>query len=469
MALVPSDGTARWILQFPADLEQECSWVCSWVFSPSQRVWLQPGETQHGRDFVLSDGQRKLIIKNCFLAEGTALSAARLPPSRLPNWNPSASGLRATLTAPTIPVLFGTPQFHVDEEGHGHLGLDVIGSAFFMLSRYEELVVSERDEHDRFPARASIAFREGFLQRPIVDEYVEILWAAIEKLWPDFERAPRRFATRVTHDVDAPARDAFRSWTGLIRAAAGDILRRRALGKPLRRIRIRAASRRCIHPADEYNTFDWIMESSEKLGLRSAFYFICGRTHPRYDAQYEIGYPSIRKLLRTIYDRGHEIGLHPSYGTYKSPASIFAEATALKRTCSEEGIEQAEWGGRMHFLRWEMPTTLRAWDQAGMSYDSTLGYADLPGFRCGTCREFPAFDAEERRRLELVIRPLVAMECTVIADRYMGLGLSAAACEKFLELKNACRIMGGTFTLLWHNTLLVTPQERELYQAVLTG
>jgi len=35
---------------------------------------------------------------------------------------------------------------------------------------------------------------------------------------------------------------------------------------------------------------------------------------------------------------------------------------------------------------------LRAWADAGMDYDSTLSYADRPGFRCGTCSEYPAFD-----------------------------------------------------------------------------
>jgi len=41
-----------------------------------------------------------------------------------------------------------------------------------MLTRYEEVVKSVKDEHERFPARASLAYREGFLMRPIVNEYL---------------------------------------------------------------------------------------------------------------------------------------------------------------------------------------------------------------------------------------------------------------------------------------------------------
>ena len=53
-----------------------------------------------------------------------------------------------------------------------------------MLSRYEEAVLLDRDDHDRFPATASIAYKTGFLDRPIIDEYVEILWVAMKRVWP---------------------------------------------------------------------------------------------------------------------------------------------------------------------------------------------------------------------------------------------------------------------------------------------
>ena len=122
----------------------------------------------------------------------------------------------------------------------------------------------------------------------------------------------------------------------------------------------------------------------------------------------------------------------------------------------------------MHYLRWETPTTLHGWEQAGMTYDSTLSYADHAGFRCGTCHEYPAFDPVARRPLALRTRPLIAMDCTVMASRYMGLGTSEAAYDAFAKLRRACERVNGNFTLLWHHTQVVTSQERELYQAVIT-
>lgn len=275
------------------------------------------------------------------------------------------------------------------------------------------------------------------------------------------------FSMKVSHDVDGPGRYAFRSWGGIARAMAGGAVKRRDVKSAVLPLWVRLNSQTALHPADPANTFDWIMDVSERHGLTSAFYFICGRTDASKDADYEPEHPAIRELMRRIHRRGHEIGLHPSYATYQRPAAIVGEAQRLRAVAAAEGIHQDQWGGRMHYLRWEHPTTLRAWDAAGMDYDSTLSYADRPGFRCGTCFEYPAFDPVAGTLLKLRIRPLIAMECTVMAPRYMGLGTGEAAAAKFEQLKDACRAVGGCFTLLWHNSQFDTTPERALYQHVI--
>jgi len=65
-----------------------------------------------------------------------------------------------------------------------------------LLTRLEEAVSNEHDAHGRFPASAALAVRSGFSQRPLADEYVEVLWWALRKLWPSLERRPQTFATQ---------------------------------------------------------------------------------------------------------------------------------------------------------------------------------------------------------------------------------------------------------------------------------
>jgi hypothetical protein len=338
-----------------------------------------------------------------------------------------------------LPVLYGA-------DG----ALDVFGSAFFLLTRYEEIARPERDEHDRFPSSATLARAEGFLHRPLADEYVELLWAALRERWPRLERARRGYRVLPSHDVDWP-RPQGRGPIVALRAAAGDALRRRSPGLALARLR-----------GDNVNdTFDFLMDSSERRGLTSAFYFMAGRTDARHDGDYSLDDPWIAALLRRVDERGHEIGLHPSYGTFRDPEALRTELERLRRACAAAGVSQEVRGGRQHFLRWENPTTWRAWAQAGLAYDASLGFSDATGFRCGTAREYPVFDLRARERLPLRERPLVAMEQALPGPRSETVAAAVAS------LADACRRGGGDLSLLWHNSSLRTATERRAYAAAL--
>ena len=381
------------------------------------------------------------------------------------HWQASAEGFTGavedTIPAPSE-VELPSPLIELTDNG-ATIHYDILGLTYWMLSRLEEVGRTDLDEHGRFPAISSHAFKHNYLERPIVDEWLNILGQVVQRVWPDIELKHHQFEMKVSHDVDHPARYGFANPKRLLRAMAGDIVKRKEYKNAMLAPWIRLNTRHKLHPCDPYNTFDWIMDQSEQHGLKSAFYFMCGRTDSAKDGDYEIEQPAIVDLMQRIHKRGHEIGLHPSYGTYQQPKLIKKEAERLKRVCSESGIEQQQWGGRMHYLRWEQPTTLRAWAEAGMDYDSSLGYADRPGFRCGTCHEYPAFDPVAQEQLPLNVRPLVVMECSVMAVKYLGLGATDLAVEKILEIKNRCRAAGGCFTLLWHNSQFLNNNHHNLY------
>src|SRR5690554_6279374 len=336
-----------------------------------------------------------------------------------------------------------------------------------MLNRVEEIGRTDLDNHGRFPAIHSHAYKHGYLERPVVDEWLHLLGQVIQKQWPQVELKQHEFSMKVSHDVDSPSLYQFKPWQTIIRMMAGHLLKRRDIKAFLQAPYIKLSAGKRLHPQDPHNTFDWLMDVSEKNGLTSAFYFICGTTS-NMDADYQPEEPAIRELIQRIHQRGHEIGLHPSYGTYQTPQLIKQEANRLRAVMQKEGIKQNEFGGRMHYLRWEHPSTLQAWNDAGMTYDTTLSYADRPGFRCGTCHEYPAFNTDNQQPLQIRIRPLIAMECTVIDDVYLGLGVTQAAENKFLELKEKCRKLSGCFTLLWHNSYFHGSSElKQMYKRII--
>ena len=384
-------------------------------------------------------------------------------------WDASGEGwysvLGGVLPAPGVAEL---PAPLIEARAGEHIiRYDIPGLTYWMLARVEAIGRTDLDNHERFSATSSHAYKHGYLDRPVVDEWLHVLGQVMQRQWPGVELKRHEFQMRVSHDVDQPSLYAFKPWKTIARMMVGHILKRRDPKAFITAPYVKLATRNSLIEADPYNTFDWLMDVSEANGLRSAFYFICGRTHAGKDADYEIEHPVMRDLLRRIHRRGHEIGLHPSYNTFRDAAALKREADRLKRVCAEEGIAQEQWGGRMHYLRLEQPTTMRAWADAGMSYDSTLGYADRPGFRCGTCFEYPAFDPVADESLSLRIRPLIAMETTIFAPHYLGLDIGESALNTLLQLKWSCQSVGGCFTLLWHNCQFEKQEERRLYQQLL--
>ncbi|MGG6309522.1 polysaccharide deacetylase family protein [Paenibacillus macerans] len=375
----------------------------------------------------------------------------------------------------TLPVIYGKKGpsgGYVEPIGDGadvglYLGIDVFGSGLFMLTRYEELVYRDQDRHGRFPARHSLACRESFLHRPIVNAYVEVLWGLMRELWPWLTRKPRKPVIRISHDVDFPYYVYGRSRLRMIRETLMDLVRRGDLESAWKKAKMLCKSRRDL-ALDPYNTFGWLMDLSERAGIRSAFYFITEERRPKsgLDGNYAIDDPAIQELLRQIHARGHEIGLHPGYHTFLNPSRIRTQFEKLRQVAAANGIRQEAWGGRQHYLRWHAPDTWQFWEDAGLAYDSTLSFADRAGFRCGVCYEFPVFNLKTRRELSLRERPLIVMDQTILHPAYMGL-THEQAYETIRRLYAECRKYNGDFTLLWHNSQLLKAADRGLYRKVL--
>lgn len=368
-----------------------------------------------------------------------------------------------------LPVIYGrrlqNGHYVNKSDARIELGIDVFGSIFFMLTRYEELVKADRDERARFPASASLAYREGFLERPIVNEYVELLYRCLTELWPALSRKQRDYRICLSHDVDVPLHAAGRRLPVVIKNIAGDLLKRKSLAAAVKRIRSFICGKFGNYDADDGNTFGFIMQVSEQKGVQSAFNFIAGHSGGAIDGDYSIDDPWIRQLLTHIHKRGHEIGLHPSYNSYNRPETIEREFAALKRACEQQAIDQERWGGRQHFLRFDAAATWHAWDAAGLHYDSTLGFADHVGFRTGVCYEYPVFHLPSRQRLKLRERPLIVMEQSLLYEDYMKAS-HAEAYDKTIRLAQICKKFQGDFTLLWHNDKLIESKDRELYRSI---
>jgi len=359
-----------------------------------------------------------------------------------------------------IPVIFGNNILKVKNKKNILCGIDIFASSFFMLTRWEEYVNKNRDNYNRFPATESLAYKNNFLDRPIINEYVEMLWNMFRYLDIKQNRMVREYELILTHDVDY-----LYYWKGykqFLRQIASDIIKKKDILLALKNskeyvfIKIKKIK-------DPYDTFDWIMDKSEEIGVKSRFYFMSGGV-TQYDNRYNISEEKSLDLIEKIKSRGHIIGIHPSYNAYNNFEQLKKEKDLLA-SITQEFIEE----GREHYLRFEAPTTWQIWEDNGLKIDSTCGYSDKIGFRCGTSDVYSVFNFLTRKQLKLKERPLIVMETSLIGN-YTNFITSKDLIDKINYLKNKTIKYHSTFVLLWHNSNLTVEQKinyKNVYEHIL--
>ena len=329
--------------------------------------------------------------------------------------------------------------------------IDIFAAVFFMLTRWEEYIIKGRDTHDRFPASESVAFKYDFLHRPIVNEYIEMLWNMMSDLGILIQRKERRFQIVPTHDIDN-YRMPNRLWT-ISKSILKNIYHRRSFN-------LIAYLKAIIF--DPYNTFDFLMSTSENARLKSHFYLMAADAGiKKYATCRWIFKHRFHKDVKQISERGHFVGFHPSYFTYTSQEFFRKEKDLLNQVIDVQVSE-----GRQHYLMMKVPETLRIWDNEEMKIDSTLSYADAEGFRCGTGDEFCYFDFIQRKKLKLRERPLILMDGTLLNYRKYSISESEQHIKYYFEIGNKYRM---PITILFHNSIFFGRKGlKEMYKRVLT-
>ena len=379
-------------------------------------------------DFLFSNDENNFIIKNHFFSsdDTSLLYSLDKIPSNVDKGTVDINNRSFELVG-----IYGAVHY---DETLNTLDLDILSSGFFMLSRWEESIIQERDKHSRFKSSEALAVKHDFIHKAVVNEYIELLWSLLLSIGISSTRKLQSYSIVPTHDVDVPY--LWKSPFKAIRHLLGNLYHRklsdffRGLGFLLK-------------GQDPYNTFDLLMSKAEEANVSAHFYFMSGG-NTVYDNRYSIEETGIKDLIKEIVKRKHNIGIHPSYNTYNNSALFRQEKLDLELN-SNLSIK----GGRQHYLRFENPTTYRIWEDNNMSYDSTLGYAEHSGFRCGICFPFPVFDIFKREPLLLIERPLIAMEATLVVYNQLSV---EDAITKVRELKAEVKKYKGEFIFLWHNS-----------------
>lgn len=450
------------LISLPLYCQSELKWTCSVLFGEiigvSYRVEVKNID---GVEIILPNGSTIKFEDHFFSKLGSVGGIAEIN-------TPTVAELAINEFIPEVnlPVIYGSNKL-VIESNLISCSIDIFSSCFFMLSRWEEIVSNDRDQHDRFPATSSLAFKAGFLYRPIVDEYAEMLWSMLKHLCPVLERKGRQGQVVVSCDVDNPFDCSVSTFKKMVRTASADLAKRKSIGLAAHRARRYLYNRLGNYRFDPYYTFDWYMGVCAEHGRNATFFFIPDHTAGAIDGCYDLHEPRILSLIKTIVDRGHDVGVHGSYNTYQDAAQVKRERQRMIAACNQAGVAVKVQGNRQHYLRWDAAQTQDHLEAAGFEYDTSGSYADMPGFRYGTSHEFSMWSWKKKAPLKIKQRPLVVMECSVVDTPYLGLGYSEEAMDLMLMLKSRAMKYSGDFRLLWHNSHFMNKEDKQFFVELL--
>jgi hypothetical protein len=358
-----------------------------------------------------------------------------------------------------IPILYGEPRI---ERQNGRLicHADIIASSFFLLSRYEEILKPEcRDQHGRFCARDSIVFQQGYGNRPIVDEYGVLLRKWLREASVAIPPEKKGFSKiYLTHDVDVPFR--FERISVVCKQYIKNILHYSYSKYPLKKF--------MYEQSDEYYTFPKIINYDREMQEKvphvpvESIYFLISAGSFFNRKYYNFFSNKTKRLINLLRKSGAQLGFHVSYEAGVNPRKIIHESARLKKRLGIEKIIS-----RHHYLQWREPEDVVYMEQACITDDFTLAYADAVGFRVGTCHPYRFINPKTKELTNVTIHPLEIMECTLDRAEYMNLDYEQAL-ETCRKIVIQVYKHNGELVLLWHNTeFLNLNYQEKLYKSIL--
>ena len=330
----------------------------------------------------------------------------------------------------------------------GDYPFDIFAAAFYLLSRYEEYLPHQKDMYGRYAHENSVAFREGFLNVPLVNTWIEDFKKTLKRKFPtfNFHASPKESSRRIfnfqpTYDID----EAFAFKNKELSKIAGGIVRslvNREWSIVNERWKVLRGKAN-----DPYDAYEWMNKLHEKNSLRPLYFFHVAMEKGKYDKNIPPSHPAIQQLMKQHAEK-YPIGIHPSWASgddetlLENEIRVLESATGKKITAS-----------RQHYIRFTLPGTFRRLIAAGISDDYSMGYGSINGFRASVASCFFWYDLENERQTDLLLHPFCFMEANSFFEQKH---LPQRAYEEMMHYYNAVKDVNGTLITIWHNNFLGT-------------
>jgi hypothetical protein len=323
----------------------------------------------------------------------------------------------------------------------GDLSYDIFAATFYLLSRYEEYLPSRHDVYGRYAHTNSLAFRNNFLDIPLVNTWLNSFREILAHKFPDVISRDPVFQFIPTYDIDEAYSFKHKSAARMAGAFIKSLVKGNwAVIKDRREV---LSGKR----NDPFDSYDWMNELHREFELSPRYFFHVAARTGKYDRNISPGRPALRNLIRAHAER-YQIGLHPSWQSGDDPRLIQTEKETLERIAGKQIISS-----RQHFIRFNLPETFRSLLSAGILEDFSMGYGSINGFRASVATPFYWYDLEKEKATGLLLYPFCYMEANSFYEQRIS---AQQALEEMRHYYDVVRKVNGTLITIWHNTFLGT-------------
>ncbi|NJO69237.1 MAG: hypothetical protein HC830_08115 [Bacteroidetes bacterium] len=182
---------------------------------------------------------------------------------------------------------------------------DLFSASFFLLTRYEEYLPYQADDHGRFSSDQSIVGKHKFLEEPVVQQWVGFLLNVLKLKFSNLTEKKQEFKIEPTIDVDVAFAFVYRNFGRFFMSSGRDFTTLK-WNRIIDRILVTSKSKK-----DPFDTYSYIELIHKKYNFPvSVFYLIGDYSH--YDRNIPYDSPEVKGLIKALSDK-FSLGIHPSY------------------------------------------------------------------------------------------------------------------------------------------------------------
>jgi len=334
----------------------------------------------------------------------------------------------------------------------GDYPFDIFAASFYLLSRYEEYLPHAKDMYGRYAHENSLAFKEGFLNLPLINIWLEDFKNVIKEKFPVLAIHHSQFTFSPTYDIDEAY--AYKD-KGLLRTIGG-------MAKHLANGNWQSASERWKvltgKEKDPYDSYSLLNELHDKYNLKPIYFFLVADENGKYDKNILPSRPAMKQLIKQ-HAQKYSIGIHPSWRS-GDEENLMTQELKFLETIAGKKITSS----RQHYIRFTLPETFRKLIMAGITDDYSMGYGSINGFRASVASSFYWYDLEKEQQTDLLLHPFCFMEANSFYEQKYSVQQAA---DELLHYYNIVKSVNGKLVTIWHNSFLGTDKRfagwKEMY------